>query len=272
MADPAARDLAKKMKLEARFKPKLRKFFNQIGKDVNAVWTATRSIPNLSTFNLEMVALLREHYRAVSRSFDTTTRTDIKSGFLDLVTKQEENIDKSIVEFINQHSQQQADFILRTTERDLNKISRDVITGAATQGLVLTNAEIGTAIEDQFDETSDNRVGTIATTETQTPAETIKFLEATAVASVLAIVPGTQELFKTWNTVLDERTRLSHVEADRQRVPVNQPFRVQGQQLMVPGDTSLGASISNIANCRCSAVFDVQGEESPPLDIPRQLL
>lgn len=266
-----ARQIAKKMKLEDRLKPKLRKFFNQISKDVNAVWVATRSIPNLSSFNLELTKILRDHYRDVAKQFKRTTRDSLKSFFLTLELKQEENIDSEVVTFINDHSQEQSDHILRTTERILLGISASVVRDANTQVVPVTTQEIGREIQTQFDASSDGRVDTLAMTETQTSSERFKLIEATALGAILMVTPGTQQMFKTWNTVLDERTRLSHVEADRQRVPSNQPFRVQGQNLKVPGDTSLGASLDNIINCRCTAVFTVTGVEAPPLDIPRGL-
>lgn len=263
--------LAKKIKLEDRLKPNLRRFFKRISKDVGVFWTATRSIPSLDTFNLELVAILRDHYRAVARAFSKTTRSSLKSHE-SLEIKQEENIDKDIVDYINTHSQQQSNFILRTTEKDLRKTSRNVIATALFGEVVLTPAQVGKQIEKDFNESSENRIDTIAVTETQTPSEAIKFIEAAGVASAFAIAQGTQQMFKTWNTVLDEKTRASHVQADRQRVPANQPFTVQGQRLKVPGDTSLGATLDNVIHCRCSAIYNVEGEESPPLDIPRQFL
>jgi hypothetical protein len=34
-------------------------------------------------------------------------------------------------------------------------------------------------------------------------------------------------------------------------IPVNEPFTVGGEQLMYPGDDSLGASPGNVINCQC---------------------
>lgn len=266
--------LAKKMRLEDKLKPKLRKFFSQISEDVRTVWVATGSIPNLRSFNLELVAILRTHYRLVAKAFKNTTRDSLKSALPFLERKQEEeeelvseNINRDILTVINERSQQQSDFILMTTEQNLQNIATKVITAASLAGLVLPPAESGAQIQEAFEANADSRVDTISITETQGISETVKLLEA---AGVAALLTGTQKMFKTWNTVLDEKTRLSHVQADRQRVRADQPFRVQGQLLRVPGDTSLGATLDNIINCRCSAIFNVAGQESPPLDIPRQ--
>jgi predicted HTH domain antitoxin len=60
---------------------------------------------------------------------------------------------------------------------------------------------------------------------------------------------------KTWVTMGDNRVRDWHVKADGQTVPINEPFVSGGQLLMYPGDMSLGASLENILNCRCSALY-----------------
>ena len=70
-------------------------------------------------------------------------------------------------------------------------------------------------------------------------------------------------MIKTWNTILDEKTRHSHVLADRQEQKLQSPYTVQGELLMMPGDTSLGASLSNIINCRCCSITSFEGDLAP---------
>ena len=53
------------------------------------------------------------------------------------------------------------------------------------------------------------------------------------------------------------RTRDWHRVAHKQRVPYDQPYALlnrkgEPQQLMYPGDTSLGAGPDQVINCRCS--------------------
>jgi hypothetical protein len=62
-------------------------------------------------------------------------------------------------------------------------------------------------------------------------------------------------LKKTWVTMGDAKVRAWHKAANFQTVPVNEPFIVDGESLMRPGDTSMGASMRNIARCRCSSVL-----------------
>ena len=256
-----ARSLAKKIRLENQFKPELRRFFRQVSRDTTAVWLSNRTIPSLNSFSLELISLLRTHYRRESRAFGSEMRNESKKAFFLIETKQEENIDADIVKYINEHSIKQSEFILQTTERELNNITATVVAASVLEGLDLTNQDIARQIEREFNDRSKGRVDTIAMTETQTPAEEISYIEALGVAAV-ATQSG-RDVVKTWNTVLDEKTRPAHVEADRQEKKVNQPYIVKGERLPVPGSTALGASLSNIINCRCTSINSLTGEVSP---------
>lgn len=57
---------------------------------------------------------------------------------------------------------------------------------------------------------------------------------------------------REWVATTDERTRDAHADANGQQVDMDEPFIVDGEQLMYPGDTSLGASAGNTINCRCT--------------------
>lgn len=92
------------------------------------------------------------------------------------------------------------------------------------------------------------RIGMIATTETNGTAEDARERRAREIA-------GNRLLYKRWSTMLDERVRLAHVEAEGQERIASAAFDVGGEQLMFPGDMNLGASLSNVINCRCSAVY-----------------
>lgn len=61
---------------------------------------------------------------------------------------------------------------------------------------------------------------------------------------------------KTWNTIIDGHEREWHEEVDGLTVPIDEPFEVNGDLLMQPLDTSLGAGADNIANCRCWATYE----------------
>ena len=49
--------------------------------------------------------------------------------------------------------------------------------------------------------------------------------------------------------------------ADGQRVGVDEPFTVDGEKLMFPGDASMGASGRNLYNCRSTVKAMIKGHE-----------
>lgn len=57
---------------------------------------------------------------------------------------------------------------------------------------------------------------------------------------------------KQWLCAMTENSRKAHKKANGQIVPLDQPFIVDGEKLMHPGDSSLGASAGNVINCRCT--------------------
>lgn len=68
----------------------------------------------------------------------------------------------------------------------------------------------------------------------------------------------------TWHNCQDARvrqpprSRFDHVSPEGQTSPIREPFIVSGELLRFPGDMSLGASIGNIANCRCWATYTMR--------------
>ncbi|MFP5116084.1 phage minor head protein [Bacillaceae bacterium C204] len=71
---------------------------------------------------------------------------------------------------------------------------------------------------------------------------------------------------KKWMAAQNERTRRGHREADGQVVAFDEPFYVangsgQLEPLMFPSDSSLGASASNVIQCRCWYKRILEGEE-----------
>jgi len=63
------------------------------------------------------------------------------------------------------------------------------------------------------------------------------------------------KLDKEWLASRDDKVRKAHAEANGQRVDIDDPYTVEGQHLMFPGDTSMGASKDNTIQCRCYEVY-----------------
>lgn len=60
---------------------------------------------------------------------------------------------------------------------------------------------------------------------------------------------------KIWHTALDEKVRMTHIVMEGVTLPINEPFHVGSSLMQYPLDTSLGASASEIVNCRCTVEY-----------------
>lgn len=61
--------------------------------------------------------------------------------------------------------------------------------------------------------------------------------------------------WKTWHTIMDGRERDSHAEVNGLRIPIEEPFELAGGYVQYPRDDSMGASDSELCQCRCSLSF-----------------
>lgn len=278
--DPTKEELAQKILLEKSLKIKMRKFFKQLNSDVGIIWSNSGALPDFEFYESDLSAILREHYRRVGNIFSEKIRNDIfnKYHLEDLELKQSiadelsvEDIEEeesrieaavlaALLGYIALHSVEQARFILNTTNGEYNKLLDKIISNSAEQGLTLTREQVSQELQTGFDEKIEGRVDSISLTETQNMAERSKLTEALVLIGSALLVGGAlvgETILKTWHAILDDRVRDHHADASGQTVMVTDAFIVKGEQLMHPGDTSLGASADNVINCRCGTSFSV---------------
>jgi len=108
--------------------------------------------------------------------------------------------------------------------------------------------EIGGAIRSRAPQIAAWRANTIARTEAHSAAQN---------GSLQVAMDSGKVRVKHWAHVDDHRTR-THDNSDWDHtavedVPIDQPFRVNGEELMYPGDPS--GSPGNIINCRCAVTY-----------------
>lgn len=60
---------------------------------------------------------------------------------------------------------------------------------------------------------------------------------------------------KTWNTLLDDRVRDTHMDIDGVTIPIDDVFEVGMSDMRFPKDDFYGASDEEIINCRCFLTF-----------------
>lgn len=130
--------------------------------------------------------------------------------------------------------------ITRTTQDDVNSIIADSIENG------LSERQTSSAIRGLSAFTGSKRAGTIARTETHSAANTAG--HATAKAAGL-------KMRREWVSAKGERTRRSHRNADGDVVGMDEPFKIDGYDLMYPTDSSMGAPARLTINCRCAVAY-----------------
>ena len=78
-------------------------------------------------------------------------------------------------------------------------------------------------------------------------------------AYVRAKKEGSKIQMQVWLATLDGRTRHAHRQLDHQEVPVGEPFKVDGYELMFPADPAAPAYLKY--NCRCRVRGKIEGLE-----------
>lgn len=265
----------RKHALEFPFKTKLRKFFRKMAGDVRLSLSVVRQPMNLAIYQPELVSILREHYRLTSNSFlkigqeSLAKHLVVDKGIFDCFGKKvalvnenkiaENQVQLEVNNNNNQRSDTQASIILHTTERVLSRSIERVNSRSIENGETLSNDEFAALAAKDFNASNFNRVETIAVTETQMMSEGTKETQAVIVGGALLAsgIFAASKSTKTWNSILDEKTRKSHVTADLQTVKTSEVFIVQAQRLNFPGDTSMGATMDNIAGCRCVGTYSI---------------
>ncbi len=151
----------------------------------------------------------------------------------------------SLQKFIETSAIVSASGISATSARDMRSASALAAEMLREEGQVVTNAAVATAGSRILARQQKGREGAIRVTETQTAAEGGKSIGANA--------QGLEA--KVWQTVQDSRVRPAHMTANGQRSSISGVFVVGGERLLYPGDRSLGASVGNVAYCRCAAIY-----------------
>ena len=233
--------------------------------------------------DIETIApVLDKHYKRIVRKLTgKQIKQDIPQGVIDFISNRADiNADE-----IDDTTRKE---IAESMDLARQSLLDDGITDYTEETLLIVTSKI-------FLRKSSRRVGTISNTETQESAEAIRNITVlvslneleTAIAendlekineiylenpsytthkvkkligkeeaAVLFALIATAS--KEWETMGDNKVRVSpfnHRAANGQQVGITEPFIVSGELLNYPGDSSLGASLGNIVNCRCLSVY-----------------
>ena len=230
-------DLQKKLKLEKTFKSEIRSLFAQMNKDFKVHVAATGQAPHASDYQTAWEAALNKHYARVQNEFLGTVDLKIFEALLQLTLSGYRKLRAKV----------QSLFIKKTNDKDMIDSVSKAMQSLIEQELPADNKSVADSASTILKRKTNGRVSNIATLETQAPAESTKLFEVRTLAGLRPTDTSPIDVFKTWRTMGDLLVRDPHKLANFQTKPLNEPFIVKGQMLMYPGDTSLGATIDNVA-------------------------
>ncbi len=258
-ASDTRRDLIRKLELEKKLERGLSKINNKIIDGTIREFNDRGLSFDAFTTEDDLVSALKSHYEKTAEFFSTQLTQELPSDIL--ITQAEETlIEEALNGYYGARSAEQANIITTTTQKNIDNAIAAARQTRDEAGQVLSQREQAREAGARVSRNLKGRQKSIATTETQNAAEAAKATEAEILsgktASVIAGSAAFGNIPKEWVTVGDQNVRDSHVAADSQVVDISSPFRVGGQLLRYPGDTSLGASAANVINCRCSSIYD----------------
>jgi HK97 family phage portal protein len=251
-----------------RFRAERAAVMKAMGAAANPDAAVTAAIAELHHQRPEWVKLLRATYQVVGEPFARSVLRALKSearafrAWDPRVTVFARKADSDLQDvwlnevqtWIAAHGAERVESISSTTERKLrNALQEHVSAGLSIPDMQAKVDEL------YLEQIIPHRSEVIARTEV---------LSASNVASQAAARSTGLPLEKEWIATRDDRTRTSedsefdHLEADGQKVAMDQPYTVSGEQLMFPGDSSLGASAGNTIQCRCTEGYHVAGDEA----------
>lgn len=235
------------------------KLENTLKREINTVFNFMIMAFKLSIFRRELFNvydyrslwrdLLIKHYKRVQRNFlNIHTKKQLLAENL-----QEQNIALALEVWSQELAEKTADDITKTNLMDVRKAMEQAQEESIKERL--TPMELALAAAVILKRRFKSRMTNIVTTETNSAAENTKIVEASLKSEIISGVVAARLTQKIWTNVGDSRVREAHVAAGGQVRKLNEPFSVGGELLMYPSDRSFGASIGNIANCRCSLTF-----------------
>lgn len=252
----AAKDYAAKLALELTLYKMIAPIFRRESLNFARSYSSVGLVPDLFQFKKEINGILQSHYVDVSNVFskriiDQLGKPEDYDRILDAMKNE-------IQLAANKRAAASAAVISDTTHDDMHDAIEKVTNDAMQEGRILSKSETAERAKLELDKKNAARLGTISATETQNPAEKAKQTEINMLHQNDAEFDGEKivgkNIQKQWVAILDKVTRDAHADADGQIVDFDEPYIVMGQQLMVPGDMDLGATIDNVINCRCSSI------------------
>jgi len=227
------------------------------------------SVPDFGQFQAELERILDRHFHKVGDAFtdkiNEMVAQELGEKKLTLVTEIKHRIPVIVSSHFKVRALSEATKITATTNAQAITALREA-QRLATDPSVLAIEQVNVASQSSavFRRRLNGRISGIIRLNTNEPAEAAKLTQIQILRGeepTLAGGTGTDGT-KSWANQGDSLVRIppdskfNHIAAE-QTVALDKPFNVSGQLLRYPGDTSLGASLGNIVNCRCSVTYNI---------------
>ena len=246
--------LTLKLKLEKTFTAEVRRLFNRIKTDYRISISTSRPLRS-SRYQSAWEAVLQNHYLRVQKAFRGIVKTDEKQIEDDEVTA-------ARLAWSLTNGQKISKAITDTTQGNMDNSLTEARQAFSDEGINdYSHRELAVVSAVMLGRKLKGRESGIVITETQKAAESTKLIEAYGAADIDPMVAVTSDSNvaslskKSWQDVGDKRVRPGHRASQVRSVPITEPFIVNGERLMYPGDNSMGASMSNTIGCRCSSLY-----------------
>lgn len=271
VAKQVTQDLKTKIRLEAILRPKVNKLFQRMvnahGKSVAETGLALSA----QTFKQEWQDLLFEHYERCQRAFKGSVEefqakavTDwyLRKQIIGFEPTSEELLGGALLAWAERQAPRQAQFITDTSSKNVADAMQQARDSLLADDMPLDNNSMSRTSSAIMKRQMQGRTDSIVMTETQSASEAAKEMEAYSLSDLdpnRALLGGAVITTTTqqWRTVGDNKVRQAHRNANGQIKKLGQPFEVGGELLRFPGDSSLGATPKNTANCRCSSIYRI---------------
>ena len=245
-----------KIKLENRFKPEIKRVFNMVLQDFRSSYALRGLPPRAQRYSPAWQMVIENHYRRTQKAFKNVVKNQ---------KKQKEDRDKkellafALLTWREQNVGKHAEWLTYTTQLNMTEAIRLAREQFAQEGVIPTDRDIALAATAILRRKFEARISSIAMSETQVASESTKFIGAEIESDLTPKILGgglvATLTSKMWRTMGDSKVRKIHTAAEEQIRQLTQPYIVDNEFLMYPGDSSMGASAGNTANCRCISEY-----------------
>ncbi len=227
----------------------------------------------------EFGALLSDHIRSADDDDKTVravqaTALSKKTSTNGVIDTIQSKTDANMAAFIAKSTPPRASDINRTTNKAITRAMDNAAKQRAARAnntkfdasqTVIDMRAFAEQVKKNFLDSVMYRGDLIAQTEIQHASEYAKEVEVESFFDTITtpiedmIVDG-QVLVaeKIWVTMGDDKVRETHADADFQVVDVGESYEVGGYSMDYPGDSSYGAPLDEIINCRCQSNAVIQ--------------